>query len=93
MKALLLAYLLSSGADAGTTHYALNHGGHEVIWPTQNPWLIDGLTAGQAVGVTGLGIKLHRTHPRLAITMAVISVGIRGAVVASNIYQVRKYAH
>jgi len=90
VKVLLLAYLLSSGADAITTHYALNHGGREVMWPTQNPWLIDGLTAGQAAATTELVSKLHRSHPRLAITMGVISVAIRGAVVVSNIHQLRK---
>lgn len=90
MKTLILTYVLFSGADAATTHYALNHGGHEVLWPTQNPWLIDGLTAGQAVGVSDALVHLHRRHPRLAVGFGVVSVAIRGAVVVSNIHQLRK---
>ncbi len=90
MKALLLAYLLLSGTDATTTHIALNRGGREVMWPTQNPYLIDGLTLGQAVGVIGLVTTLHRGHPRLAMGMLVVSTVIRGAVVVSNIHQMRK---
>ncbi len=90
MKTLILTYILFSGTDASTTHYALNHGGHEVMWPTQNPWLVDSLTAGQAVGVAlGLG-QLHHTHPKLAVGLAVMAAAIRGTVVVSNIHQLRK---
>ncbi len=90
MKILLLSYLLLSGADATTTHIALNRGGREVLWPTQNPYLIDGLTAGQAIGVTGLATTLHKGHPRLAVGMLVVSTVVRGVVVVSNIHQMRK---
>ena len=90
MKTILLAYLLSCGADATTTTIVLKHGGREVELPTQNPYVIDGLTAGQAVGVAGMLVRLHRTHPKLAVGMGLLSVGVRGFVVAHNVSQLGK---
>ena len=90
MKAIILAYILLSGADAATTTIALKHGGREVLLPTQNPALIDALTAGQAASVSLALVRLHRTHPKLAVGMGLLSVGIRGFVVTHNVGQLGK---
>lgn len=90
MGSLLLAFNLLIGGDIATTHYGLTHGAHEMIIPSQNPWVVDAVLVSEAVGGS---IALHhvgKQHQKLATWIAVAAIGVRGAVVAHNIAVLRK---
>ena len=81
---------LSCGADAATTHYALLHGGREVLIPTQNAYVIDGVAVGEAAATSYSLMKFGKNHPRAAKVLGWSIVAARGIVVANNINQLRK---
>ena len=91
MKELLLTYTLLCGADAGLTHYGLAQGYTREAWlPTQNPWVIDGLVAGQATLAGWALSKQAKTHPKVARVIAWTIIGIRAGAVAWNVHQLVK---
>lgn len=93
MKPLLLILSLTYGADATTTHVAFARypqQTHEQLLPTQSPWLIDGLIAGQAVGISVGLTKLDQTHPTLARVIGWTLVGVRAYAVGSNVRQLQQ---
>lgn len=91
MKPLILIFNLLCGADAATTHIALTHGAREVLLPTQNPWIVDGIVAGQAVATSTI---VHRRGKTRGITILTwIAIGARGVAVANNIYQLHRQLH
>lgn len=89
MKPLLLTLNLLLGADATTTHYALNHGAHEFML-SQNPVVNDVILAGQAVGVSYELQWLNKKHPKIAKVLGWSFVGVRGAIVVNNLRQIQK---
>ena len=90
MKILLFGVWLSFGSDAATTNYALNHGGREVLIPSQNAFVIDGVVAGEGLLSTRGLMRLNKTHPKLAKIVGISLIIARSAVVYSNVNQLRK---
>ena len=90
MTPLLLALNLLCGADATTTQVALRHGAREITLPTQNPWAATALLASESAGMSYGLLSLNRQHPRLARVIGWTAVGIRAAVVAHNVRELRK---
>jgi hypothetical protein len=90
MKILLFGVWLSFGSDAATTHYALNHGGREVLIPTQNAYVIDAVAAGEALFASRALNKLNKTHPKAAKILGIGMIAARSFVVYSNVNQLRK---
>ena len=91
MKTILFGIWLTCGSDAATTHYALTQrNAKEVVMPTQNPYAIDGIVAGEAA-LTSLGLyHLNRKHPSIARVVGWSMIALRGAVVVHNVEQLRK---
>ena len=84
MKTLLIvAWLSGVGADATSTHLALKQGARETVL-SQNVHLNDAIFAGEAVGGSVGLLKLYRTHPKLAVGLAVVSSAFRGTVAVRN---------
>jgi hypothetical protein len=77
-------------ADAASTHYMLQGGAYEAVL-TQNGYVNDAIIAGEAVAV-GIGLSRwsHR-HPTGALILGWTIVGVRGAVVAHNLDQIRRH--
>lgn len=90
MKALLITFNLLCGADATTTHAILTRGGREVLLPTQNPWVVDGVVTGEAFAASKSLQVLSRTHPKTARIIGWSLVGLRSVVVVNNVHQLRK---
>jgi hypothetical protein len=90
MTHLLLTLNILLGADAATTHGILSRGGREVLLPTQNVWAIDGIVAAEGVGMSYGLSKLAVEHPKLAKGLTWTLIGVRGAIVASNLRQLGK---
>lgn len=91
MKPLLLSLALTFGADAATTHVGLATGrAHELILPSQNPYVADALIGGEMVGVAWLLTHLHRTNPKTAQWLGWGVVGSRGAAALYNMSQLAK---
>jgi hypothetical protein len=90
MKIILFGVWLSFGADAATTTYALNHGGREVLIPSQNIYVIDSVVSGEAwLTMKGLS-RLNSKHPLAAKVLGVGMIGLRSAIVYHNVNQLRK---
>ena len=91
MKIILFGIWLTCGFDAASTHYALTHrAALEVVMPTQNPYAIDGIVAGEAA-LTSLGLyHLNHNHPKLTRIAGWSMIALRGAVVVHNVEQLRK---
>ena len=87
---ILTAYITSFAADAATTHVALSKGAVEVVLPTQNPFMIDGIVAGQAVAGYMLINHLYKDHPKLAIAIAVGVTAAHGYAALHNIHVTRQ---
>lgn len=85
MPGLLLAgWLTAFGADAFSTHAALNRGAHELVL-TQNPWTNDALIGAQAVG--GALILNHlwrRGHKKTVVVVTLAGIGLRSAAAIHN---------
>jgi hypothetical protein len=66
LKSAILAFAMSCGTDAASSHYALLHPGtHEGgVFLTQNPWINDSVLVGSTAGIAAL--VQHSPHPRLA---------------------------
>lgn len=80
---LLAAWIGACGADAVTTHGALQAGAVE-LHLSQNPWVTDALVGAQAgVGAWGMA-RLHRTHPKLATGILVGLTAIRMGAAVHN---------
>ena len=92
MKPILLALNLLCSADAATTHYAIHKGlAHEVVWPSQNPYVLDSIAAAEAGATSATTLWLDRRHhPKMARIVGWTAIGIRGAIVVSNFHQIRK---
>lgn len=89
MKGILLAsWIAAYGADAATTHHALNHGAREVVL-TQNPWANDAIIGGQAIACWYLTRRFENGHPRLIKGLRIATVAVRGYVAVHNARQVR----
>lgn len=87
---ILTAYIASFTADAATTHVALQKGAVEVVFPTQNPWVIDGIVAGEAVTGHALTKHLYKDHPKLAVTIAIAATAVHGYAAIHNIHVMRQ---
>ena len=87
MKTLLVLAMLSHGADAGTSLWAFHRGATEanpIIFSTQ-PALFSAEMVGGATLEWWALKKLETSHPRLAKTFAVVSIGVRGSVAVHNV--------
>ena len=90
MKTILLGIYLTFGADAATTQYALNHGGREVLIPSQNVYVIDGVVAGEAFMTSKALSKFNKEHPKAAKIVGIGMIAVRSFVVYHNVEQLRK---
>lgn len=86
MKTALLFVVLAHGADVGTSLSAFQRGAHEgnPLFDSARPAV---LTVGVAAGTTGEVLALRalaKQHPKLAKTIAWVSVGVRGAIAVHN---------
>jgi hypothetical protein len=91
MKTILLGVWLSFGSDAAATHYAITQrAAREVLIPTQSPWALDGIVAGEAA-LTSLGLyHLNHNHPKAAKLIGWSIIGLRSVVVYHNVNELRK---
>lgn len=72
MFPLMLTFWLGAvGADCTSTHVVLNRGGRETVFPSQNPWVIDGVFGGSAVYTTYNLTKWREKHPKLVWTYVI----------------------
>lgn len=87
---ILTVYLTAFAGDAGTTAYALQHQGHEVVLPSQSPVIVSVLAAGEA----GLGIWAYRRlkpeHPKLATVVWFSLTAAHGSAAIWNARQLAK---
>ncbi len=91
MKTLLLIWGVTCGGDAGVSSYALAQGGHELLLPSQSPWVVSTIVSGQAIaGTVAIQQLDQRGHPRWARTLGWTLVAVRGAAVGWNLHQVLK---
>lgn len=89
-RVALTVFLAGCGADATSTHLALATGRvHEVVL-TQNPWVDDGLVAGEAaLGAWAFERRLRSRHPRLATTLELSLGAFRFGLAVRNVRQGR----
>lgn len=93
MPGWLLAGLLATfGADATTTSIELARGEtREVVLPTQRPAVVTAIIAGEAGAAIWVDHRLRQQgHPRLATSVSIITMVIRGSAVTFNLTQLRK---
>ncbi len=84
MKTVLLALLLSHGADAVSSHVAMQRGGHELVL-TQHSGVNAALLAGTAV-TSALAFKeLRKSHPRWAWGLVIVDVAVHGLATQYNL--------
>jgi hypothetical protein len=85
MKTLMLAaWLTGTGADAVSTHIALNRGAREIVM-SQNPIVNDCVVVGaEGVGGAFLLARLHRTHPKTAIVFGIFAGAGRSYIAYRN---------
>jgi hypothetical protein len=85
MKGMLLALIVARALDATSTCAAFNRGATEA-----NPLIPTGcrtavaVQAGVATAQTFGLLRLHRHHPKVALAIALATVGIEGYAVVSN---------
>lgn len=89
---LLAAYLTAFGGDASTTAYALSgHGGQEQVVPSQSPIILTGVIGVEA----GLGYftyrKIKAKHPKLAMTLWIVTTAAHGSATLWNAHQIMKH--
>jgi len=83
MKSILLALLLSHGADAVSSHVAMQRGGQELVL-TQNSGVNAALLAGTAVTSTLAFKELRKAHPRWAWALVLADVGVHSLAALHN---------
>ena len=91
MRTILLGIWLSYGADAATTNYALNRGGREILIPSQNVYVINGVVAGEAYLSSHSLSKFSKKHPKAAKLVGIGMIAVRSFVVYHNVEQLRKH--
>ena len=90
MKILLISLWLTLGSDAASTTYGINKGlVREVLIPSQNVYVIDGVLTTEASGITAGLLKLNHNHPLIAKITGVSLIAVRGYVVYHNVEQLR----
>jgi hypothetical protein len=90
MLPFYLSLAILAGGDCLTTDIALARGGRESWLPTQNPFILNAAVAGATTAqIIGLQ-QVRKTHPRLATSLAIAFIVIRGAVVIHNVRQLRR---
>ena len=89
MKTLMIvAWLTGVGADAGSTVVALHRGGRELVLSQSAP-LDVGVLAGEGItGTWGL-VRLHRTHPKLAVGIGIAAGVFRSVIAVHNVRAVQ----
>lgn len=87
MKTLMIvAWLSGVGADAGSTAVALHRGGREAVLSQSMP--VNGaLLAGEGIGGTYGLLRLYRSHPKLAVGMAMVA-GVGRSLIAVHNFRV-----
>lgn len=88
MKPLMLSWWLLCGADAATTHHVLTTGGQEMLLPSQNPYVVDGMVLAQAAMGAYANRELRKTHPKIAMGVMIGMVAFRAFAVTNNTYQI-----
>ncbi len=91
MKIILVGIWLTLGSDAASTTYGINHRMvKEVLIPSQNVYVIDGVVAAEGVGITTGLNQLNKNHPKLAKIVGVGLIVVRSTIVMNNVEQLRK---
>ena len=85
---MIVAWLTGVGADAGSTAFALHRGGREAVL-SQSTLITVGVLAGEGVGGTYGLLRLHRSHPRLAVTIGILAGVGRTFIAAHNVQVAR----
>lgn len=91
--ALLLALALSHGADVATTltcPQPCQEQNALVADPFRHRALFLTEVAATTAGEVYVLNKLHRKHPRVAMTILIASLSLEGLAVGNNLYQRRK---
>jgi hypothetical protein len=81
---LLAAWLAAFGADAATTHLAMQAGARELVL-TQRPAANVAIIAGEAAIGAWLVHRLDRQHPAAARVLTVIGIGVHSTAAVSNL--------
>lgn len=85
-KKLALVWFLSFGADAISTHNAITQrGAHELLLPSQNPYVIDELVVGEAVIGWWALVKINPNHPKIARTLYWLCVATHSTAAIHNV--------
>jgi hypothetical protein len=91
----LLAASLLHGADAATTHVALNRGAHEknpiFFTPYPSPPVVWSVTGGTVVAEWVVLRKLHRHHPKWATALAIGITAAEATTVAMNLREIHMH--
>jgi hypothetical protein len=91
MKVMLFGIWMTFGADAASTHIALKNGATEIVMPSQNPFVLDGIAIAEASSSSyGLIWLDKHKHPKTARILGWTLIAVRGSIVVSNIEQMRK---
>lgn len=88
-QAVLAAWIAAMAADATTTHLAVAHGGHEQLLGSQQPYVLDGVMATQAIVGWLVLDRLHHTRPKLARTLQWTIIGIHAGAAVYNLHTYR----
>ena len=80
MKWLIIGLIAAQAFDVTTTLVALDRGCREVVWPTQNPWVLAGAKAGAVMGLVILAPKIKWKGLVVSIAVAGTASGIYGGV-------------
>jgi len=87
---LLAGFIAAMSADAGTTHYGLaKYGCCEVVLPTQNPWVVDGIEAGEITAGIWAFKRLYKHNRKMAVILLVGATIAHSAATVNNVYQLQ----
>ena len=83
LNAVLGGWLAIMAGDAVTTHVGLQLGAQERLL-SQNPWVNDGLIAGEAGAMFYLTKKYYKQRPKTAIAVLAVFMLYRGWIDVHN---------
>jgi hypothetical protein len=90
VKGLFLAFNILCGGDSASTHVFINKGIREAVLPTQNPYIIHGIMAAKATGVSLAADFVRRKgNKKIAAVILISGIIVEGFAVQHNIRAMR----